>query len=72
MFSICSAQADAEAIFNQYSAEAATYKRLTSSEGLGLDSEGLLAYVGIRAIEMAQKPVMIGLDAPAKASYASP
>ena len=61
-------QKEAEGILNQYREEAATYKRLTSNDGLGFNSEGLLAYMGIRAIE--NVPVTVGMKAPAQASYA--
>lgn len=63
------ANAEREGILNQYKEEAMTYKDLISSEGLGLDTEALLSYLGIRMIQNAKSPITAGIKAPAKFSY---
>ena len=55
---------------NEYQKEADTYKALRSAEGLDMDEEGFLAYMGIRTIQNSQNTVMAGMKAPARASYA--
>eukprot|EP00923_Selenidium_pygospionis_P054955 GHVN01095805.1.p1 GENE.GHVN01095805.1~~GHVN01095805.1.p1 ORF type:complete len:263 (+),score=26.25 GHVN01095805.1:29-790(+) len=66
------AGSDAAAILNEYEKEAATYKALVSAEGLDLDAEGFLSYMGIRTIQEAQRTVLASMPAPAKASYVTP
>ena len=48
--------------------EAESYKNLKESNGL--DNVGFLAYMGVRAISNAKNPVHVGMDAPAKTSFA--
>ena len=61
------AQTEAEAILNDFTKEAEIYSQLAQT--LGLDVEGFLSYLSIRALESASNPVYIGLDAPAKSSW---
>ena len=63
------ATADAAAILNRYETEAASYTYLTDSNGLNLDAEGFLAYMGVRAIEDASSTVQIAMEGPAKTAY---
>ena len=62
------AKADSEAILNEYQEEAKTYKSLMSSNGL--NTQGFLAYMGIRAIEDQDNVVFVGMDSPAKTDWA--
>ncbi|KAK2161955.1 hypothetical protein LSH36_107g08004 [Paralvinella palmiformis] len=59
---------DAKAILDEYTKEADSYRAL--KEANNLDTQGFLAYMGIRAISNAKNPVRIGMKAPAKSSYA--
>ena len=61
------ATAEAEGILNEYQEEAKTYKSLMDSNGL--NTQGFLAYMGIRAIEDQDTPVFVGMDAPAKTDW---
>jgi len=63
------AVAAGEAILNDYRKEAETYKLLVSRNGLGLNTEGFLAYLGVRTIANAKNPVNVGMKAPANPSY---
>jgi len=63
------AQSAGEGIFNEYKKEAETYKTLVSRDGLGLDTEGFLAYLGVRTIADAKNSVNVGMKAPANPSY---
>ena len=66
------ANAEAEAILEQYRREAEAYKEILSSNGLGFTVEGFISYMGTRVISSAKNPVYIGLQSPAKSSYATP
>ncbi len=61
------AQSQASAILNDYRQEARSYKSLMESNDLNV--EGLLSYMGIRAISSASHPVHLNLQSPAKTSY---
>lgn len=63
------AESDGQGILSEYHKEADTYKALVSADGLGLDDEGFLSYMGIRTIQNSQNMVMAGMKAPARASY---
>jgi len=63
------ALAQAKAILNEYEKEAESYKFLMSPDGLNMDVDSFLAYLGIRAIEDAVNDVQVGVDSPAKTSY---
>lgn len=64
------AEAERDSILNRYKEEAATYKRITATTGLGLSLNELLSYVGVRMIQNTQSPMTVGLKAPANVSYA--
>jgi len=66
---ISKAQAEAQAIMNEYKKEAESYKFLMAEDGLNMDVDSFIAYMGIRAIEDAQNPVQVGIDSPAKTSF---
>lgn len=66
------ANAEAQAILEQYQREAEAYKEILSSNGLGFTVEGFISYMGTRVISSAKNPVYIGLQSPAKSSYAAP
>ena len=68
VFLLCRAKADAEGILNEYREEAQTYKSLMTSNDL--NTQGFLAYMGIRAIEDQDNTVFVGMDAPAKTDWA--
>jgi len=63
------AEATAQGILNDYSTEAESYASLVAGDGLNLNPEGFLAYMGVRVIEEAQSPVNVAMDAPAKTAY---
>ncbi|KAJ8320463.1 hypothetical protein KUTeg_002050 [Tegillarca granosa] len=66
------AKSEAEAIIAQYEKEAEAYQKILSNTGLGFTIEGFISYLGIRVIADAKNPVFIGLQSPAKSSYAPP
>ena len=67
MLYIFRAQANADAILNDYKKEAEAYKTLMQNNRL--NTQGFLAYMGIRAIEDQSKPVYVGMKAPAKTNW---
>lgn len=71
-FCILRATSEAEAIIAQYEKEAEAYQKILSNTGLGFTIEGFISYLGIRVIADAKNPVFIGLQSPAKSSYAPP
>nr|KAG5714938.1 hypothetical protein BaRGS_000426 [Batillaria attramentaria] len=64
------ANSEADAIRAQYEKEAEAYESIVSSQGLQFTPEGFISYMGVRVISSAKNPVYIGLDSPAKTSYA--
>ena len=61
------AQAQAKGILNEYTKEAASYKKLKTDNGL--DNVGFLAYMGIRAISNAKNDVHVSMKGPAQTSF---
>lgn len=61
------AQSEAEAILNAYRTEAATY--LTIKTKQNLTNDGLVSYLTTRAIQTADNPIYVNMDAPAKTSF---
>jgi len=65
------AEKEAEAIIEQYNKEAEAYEAIMGAQGLKFTPEGFISYMGVRVIADAKNPVFIGMDSPAKASYAN-
>jgi len=64
------AASQADAIKEQYEKEAEAYEDIMSSSGLNFSPEAFISYMGVRVIADAKEPVFIGLQSPAKSSYA--
>jgi hypothetical protein len=66
------ATAESQAIREQYEKESEAYRTIldTGSTGLGFTQEGFISYMGVRVISSAKNPVYIGLQSPARSSYA--
>lgn len=61
------ADAEAASIMAAYEAEAEAYANIMTSQKLSVD--GLLSYLGVRAIAETNNTVNVGLPAPAKTTY---
>ena len=55
---------EATSILNAYQQEAKTYKAVISSSGLNFDTDGFLAYMGVRALEDAKEDVYVNMKSP--------
>ncbi|RNA11318.1 SPFH domain band 7 family [Brachionus plicatilis] len=63
------AKTEAEALRYQYEKDLVVYKNIKSTQGL--DNEGLISYMTIRAIAESKNEINMALKSPAKTSYSS-
>lgn len=64
---IAEANGKSEAISNAYKTEAETYSAIMTDQGLTVP--GFLSYLTTRALEVANNPVKINMNAPAKTIF---
>ena len=69
MICLCRARSDGLAITNSYEIEADSYSYLISADGLNLDTQAFLAYMGVRVVAEAQNDVNIAMKSPARTSW---